>query len=449
MQVDHNAAGRGGPSSPVAVMQRIADESVELIAAAEGATVEVVSDDLLVYACCSGSLVPAIGTRVKRDASLSGLALQTFSTLHCEDAFNDPRVDLEASIAVGLRSMVCVPLRDRGVPVGVLKVGSSKANAFSHEDVSILTGLAEFLSATLTLAAAVSVARAQVYDGGHGTSPPESERASQLARFMANVTRPGLADDIDAERRIRQVIDSEDFSLVFQPVVSLDSLDLVGAEALARFHPGPYRSPDLWFAEAARIGLGVELELAAARKALDSLPQLPRQVKLGVNFGPDAVTDPRLAELIAARDPARIVLELTEHSAVENYARMRSSLMELRQSGVELALDDVGTGFSNLTHIINFAPDIIKMDIELVRGIDIDPVRRSLARALVSLAEETGAEVVAEGVEREEERLALIDLGVPAGQGYLIGRPGPVTALANPIILGDDRNRMSPGKKPT
>ncbi len=437
VRVDHIAAGRGGASSPVAVMQRIADESVELIAAAEGATVEVVNDDFLVYACCSGSLVPAIGTRVKRSASLSGLALQTFSTLHCEDAFNDPRVDLEASNAVGLRSMVCVPLRDRGVPVGVLKVGSSKANAFSHEDVSILTGLAEFLSATLTLAAAVSVAGGQVDTGGHGTSPPESERASQLARFMANVTRPGLADDIDAERRIRQVIDSEDFSMVFQPVVSLDSLDLVGAEALARFHPGPYRSPDRWFAEAARIGLGVELELATARKALDSLPLLPQQVKLGVNFGPDAVTDPRLAELIAARDPARTVLELTEHSAVENYARMRSSLIELRQSGVELALDDVGTGFSNLTHIINFAPDIIKMDIELVRGIDIDPVRRSLARALVSLAEETGAEVVAEGVEREEERHALIDLGVPAGQGYLIGRPGPVTALAKPIIRGD------------
>ena len=449
MRDDHVAAGLGGPSSLVAVMQRIADESVELIAAAEGATVEVATGDFLVYAFCAGSLVSAVGARVKRDASLSGLALQTFSTLHCDDVLTDPRVDLEANLAVGLRSLICVPLRDRGVPVGVLKVGSSKANAFSHEDVSTLTGLAEFLSATLTLAAAVSVAGAQVYDSGHGTSPAGSERASQLARFVANVTRPGLADDIDAERRIRQVIDSDDFSLVFQPVVALDSLDLVGAEALARFHPGPYRSPDLWFAEAARIGLGVELELAAARKALDSLPQLPQQAKLGINVGPDTVIDPRLPELIAARDPARTVLELTEHSAVENYARMRSSLMELRQSGVELALDDVGTGFSNLTHIINFAPDIIKMDIELVRGIDIDPVRRSLARALVSLAAETGAEVVAEGVEREEERQALIDLGVPAGQGYLIGRPGPVTALAKPITPGTETNRMSPGKKPT
>ena len=407
-----------------AVMRRTVTEALALIPAAEGAAIEIPAGANLIYVHASGSLALAIGTEVKLDASLSGLALQTSSTLYCADVFNDPRADLEASVAAGVRSMICVPLRNGNSAVAVLKVASSLPDAFTGDDVSILTGVAEFLSSTLTLARALTDTKTPSPD--QETGP---QRSRDLARFMANVSQPGLADDIDTERRIRSLIAERDFSMVFQPVVSLRTGELVGAEALARFHPGPYRSPDVWFSEAAGVGLGVELELAVAARALRLLPKLPPHIRLGVNFGPEAVADPRLAELISTSDPQRITLELTEHDCVANYDKLRSIIMELRETGVQLALDDVGTGFSNLAHIVNFAPDVIKLDMELVRGIDVDPVRRSLARAMASLANETGAEVVGEGIEREEERRVLLDLDIGLGQGYLLGKPGPAAAL--------------------
>lgn len=424
-------AGSRGPSSPTAVMQRITDEALDLIPRAEGAALEFASDDHLVYACGSGRLSSAVGTRVERRSGLPGRALNTFATLHCNDVYNDPRADLDASVALGLRSTICVPLHAQGVAIGVLEVGSSTPGAFTQDDVTLLAGLADFVVATISLAAAASLSNDRALRPDQGAGSPPTPRAGQIARFIANVTWPGLANELEADRRIRAVIDKEEFSALFQPVVLLESMEPVGAEALTRFHAAPYRSPDLWFAEAHRVGLGVELELAAARRALGLLPRLPPTARLAINFGPDAIVDPRLPELIASSDPNRLVVELTEHDAIESYPRLRASIMELRQTGAEFALDDVGTGFSNLAHIINFAPDIIKLDIELVRGIDIDPVRRSLARAMVSLAQETGAEVVAEGVEREEEREALLSVGVQMGQGFLFGRRSPVEALKN------------------
>ena len=422
-------ASSRGPNSPTAVMQRIADEAVELIAGAEGAALEFPSGGHLVYVCGSGCLLSAVGSKVERRFGLPGRALDSSSTLHCDDVFHDPRADLEASIALGLRSIVCVPLHDHGTPLGVLEVGSSAPSAFTEEDVAILTGLADFVSATISLAAAASLSSNEAIRPAPGVGNPADSRASQMARFIANVTWPGMANEIDADRRIRAVIDNEEFSPLFQPVVMLESGDLTGVEALTRFHAVPYRSPDLWFAEAHRVGLGVELELAAARRAIALLPRLPATSKLALNFGPDAIDDPRLLEVITSSDPARLIIELTEHDAIDSYPRLRASIMNLRKTGVRFALDDVGTGYSNLAHVINFAPDIMKLDIELVRGIDIDPVRRSLARAMVSLGLETGAEVIAEGVEREGERDALLAVGVPMGQGFLFGRRSGIDAL--------------------
>ena len=429
-------------------MQRIADEAVDLVAGAEGAALEFLNDDYLFYVCGSGCLSSAVGTRVDRRAGLAGRALDSLSTLHCEDVYNDPRADLDASSALGLRSMVCLPLYDHGMALGVLEVGSSAPGAFTKDDVALLSGVADFVSATVALAAAASPSDDRATGPNPGAQPTAALRASQTARFIANVTWPGLANELEAGRRIRAIIDNEEYSPLFQPVVQLESRELIGAEALTRFHATPYRSPDLWFAEAHRIGLGVDLELAAARRALAFLPQLPASGRLALNFGPDTLEDPRLAELIASSEPTRLVVELTEHDAIESYPRLRASIMELRQTGVGFALDDVGTGFSNLAHIINFAPDIIKLDIELVRGIDIDPVRRSLARAMVSLAQETGAEVVAEGVEREEEREALLAVGVRRGQGFLFGRRAPADSLANRFHAGEVGNKKNLTRTP-
>ena len=98
---------------------------------------------------------------------------------------------------------------------------------------------------------------------------------------------------------------------------------------------------------------------------------------------------------------------------------------------MRIAVDDAGSGYSSLAHILKLAPDFIKLDRELVSGIDLDPVRRALAASLVTFAADTGAEIVAEGVETEDELEVLRRLGVRYAQGYHLGRPAPLHALAN------------------
>jgi EAL domain-containing protein (putative c-di-GMP-specific phosphodiesterase class I) len=224
--------------------------------------------------------------------------------------------------------------------------------------------------------------------------------------------------------RIRRAVDGEFLHMVFQPVVELATGDTVAFEALARFDTQPARPPDAWFADAARVGLAAELELAAVRRALDRLPDLPQHTALTLNVSPDTAVSPGLADLVAAGEPQRVVLEITEHAAVDDYDTLALVLDGLRRTGVRVAVDDAGAGFASLHHILRLRPDIIKLDIALVRDIHRDAVKRALASSLVGFARELDATITAEGVETPDEHHTLVDLGIPWGQGYLLGRPG-------------------------
>ena len=118
------------------------------------------------------------------------------------------------------------------------------------------------------------------------------------------------------------------------------------------------------------------------------------------------------------------MLELTEHAGIADYNELAEALAPLRESGVRLSVDDAGAGFASLRHILNLRPDIIKLDIGLIRGIDADPARRALASALVGFAAEIGAVIVAEGIETPDELATLCALRVTYGQGYHLARPG-------------------------
>jgi EAL domain-containing protein (putative c-di-GMP-specific phosphodiesterase class I) len=118
-----------------------------------------------------------------------------------------------------------------------------------------------------------------------------------------------------------------------------------------------------------------------------------------------------------------VVLELTEHVPVEDYAVLNAALAPLRACGARVAVDDTGSGFASLRHIIDLHPDIIKLDIAITRGIDTDPSRAALAGMLAGFAVEMGIDVVAEGVETLAQRDRLLELGVVHGQGDLLGRP--------------------------
>jgi EAL domain-containing protein (putative c-di-GMP-specific phosphodiesterase class I) len=234
--------------------------------------------------------------------------------------------------------------------------------------------------------------------------------------------------------RIRAVIDQGQIRAVFQPVYRLSDGVITGVESLARFPDCEMRPPSDWFAEADEVGLGVELELAAAKAALECLRYLPEDISLGINLSPSALLSAELQPLIASVPAGRIVVEVTEHAAVNDYAALVRALAPLRQR-VRLAIDDVGAGYSGLRHILDLAPDLIKLDMSLVRDIDKDPARRSLALAMVGFASGIDSQIVAEGVETAEELAILRELGVPRAQGYYLCRPMPLMAVRH-FLLG-------------
>jgi EAL domain-containing protein (putative c-di-GMP-specific phosphodiesterase class I) len=144
-----------------------------------------------------------------------------------------------------------------------------------------------------------------------------------------------------------------------------------------------------------------------------------------------------LVRLVEAQGltPDRVVLEITEKSAIENYELFAEALSELTRRGFSIAVDDVGAGYSGLEKIAHLRPRYLKFDRELIRDIDSSYIRREMTRALKTFASSIGSAIIAEGIERQGELETLIDLGVGYGQGYLLGRPaGAFLPPAAPAI---------------
>jgi EAL domain-containing protein (putative c-di-GMP-specific phosphodiesterase class I)/CheY-like chemotaxis protein len=238
-----------------------------------------------------------------------------------------------------------------------------------------------------------------------------SERARQEGRRRA----------VD---RIRRALTPDGMQVVFQPIFDLATGSLVGMEALSRFPFDPNRAPETWFEEASLVDLRTELEMAAIRTSLGRMDDLPEGTFLAVNLSPETACSAELHRAVEfALSPSRLVLEVTEHARVRDYARLGAAVAVLRDKGVRLAVDDAGSGFASLQHILRLAPDFIKLDMALTRDVDSDLARRALAAALISFASQIGAEIIAEGVETGPELDTLRELGVGFGQGFHLGRP--------------------------
>jgi EAL domain-containing protein (putative c-di-GMP-specific phosphodiesterase class I)/DNA-binding NarL/FixJ family response regulator len=224
---------------------------------------------------------------------------------------------------------------------------------------------------------------------------------------------------------LRHVLDDGLMKMVFQPVVDMRTCVPIAFEALCRINSPPQRPPDMWFADAAEHDLGLEFELEAIRLALGHLGHLPDGCSLHVNASPAVAMAPQLTALLQGVPPRRVILEITEHTQIDSYPALTSALAALRSTGVLIGVDDAGSGFSSMSHIVNMEPDVIKVDISLVRDIHLNKMRRAMVGALAGFARQADTLVIAEGVEVEEERTALLSLGVIAAQGYLFGRPAP------------------------
>ena len=231
----------------------------------------------------------------------------------------------------------------------------------------------------------------------------------------------------EAEQRIGRLIDGDGLDIALQPIVDLDSRRVVGAEALARFQDdGEPLATEETFLDAQALGLGVELELAVIELALRSQARLPEGLYLALNVSPALLARPELEEIVERGEHGDrpLVVELTEHQAVEDYAQLAGTLDRLRAHGVRVAIDDVGSGFASFRHVTRVNPEILKLDRSLVCGIDEDPVRQSLAAAIVAFARDVDAIVVSEGIESGDELSCLMGLAVGCGQGFYLGRPG-------------------------
>jgi len=262
--------------------------------------------------------------------------------------------------------------------------------------------------------------------------PALNERDLHIVRAFAGMVAEEMHRE-DAERealertraRVRQALEPGACSIFLQPICAIAGGATLGFEALSRFALEPVRTPDAWFADAAACGLGVELECAAIDAALSVYDQLARPFTLSINASPDTVTSGALERVLGARELDRLTLEITEHAPVESYDLLNGALAPLRARGLKLAIDDAGAGFAGLQHILQLQPDIIKLDMTLIQTIDTDPARRALASAMQMFARQTGAILVAEGVETREELTTLSKLSFLRVQGYLLGKPRP------------------------
>ena len=223
--------------------------------------------------------------------------------------------------------------------------------------------------------------------------------------------------------------------MVFQPIVRLVDNHVFAYEALVRCPEQQLRNPHVLFSIAEQGGRIWPLSRLLRTLAVDALPLMPEHALLFINLHPEDFDDP---ELISG-DPritehaSRLILEVTERAAITDFARFSRNVQPLRDAGVRIAVDDLGSGYAALSSVTEINPDFIKFDMTLIRDIDASPIRQNLLRNMISFAGDTGTEVIAEGVETKEELATLRELGSDYVQGYYLGRPKPdFEGLADP-----------------
>lgn len=248
---------------------------------------------------------------------------------------------------------------------------------------------------------------------------------------------------------VAALLDSDGLETVFQPVVDLATMSVVAYEALSRFPDAV--QPDRWFARASSVGMGIRLELAAIRHAVALLDVLPTDILLLVNVSAATLCCEPLQDLLDDVDVSRLVLELTEQTGIPDDDLLAAIVTGLRRRGAQVAVDDAGSGYAGLQRILRLSPDVIKLDRELVHGVDADEAKQALVAALTWFADQTGASLVAEGIEAEAEADMLRRLGVQLGQGFHLGAPGPLpySALVRSGRPDDRTTSPGPGRSPS
>jgi EAL domain-containing protein (putative c-di-GMP-specific phosphodiesterase class I)/AmiR/NasT family two-component response regulator len=326
-------------------------------------------------------------------------------------------LDLQMPHVDGLQVLAQIKTHAAGdyLPVLVLTADTTtgaRDQALSHGAQDFLTKPFDAVETTLRIANLLETRELQANLRRAGVVPAPSS--------------PEPAPDPElTRRRIQDVLDGNRVTPVYQPIVDLDTRKPVGYEGLSRFYNPRHGGPDRWFDDAFTVGLGVELEWSAAQTLLPLLNLIPDGTFLAINMSPATVLHVMENELCPPESCRNIVIELTERVPIQDYGAVRGAMQDMRSLGARLAADDRGSGFAGFRHLVSLAPDIIKLDIGLLRDFRFKSGQLAITNALVTFAQDVGAQVIAEGVEKPSELELLHELGVGWAQGYHLGMPGP------------------------
>jgi EAL domain-containing protein (putative c-di-GMP-specific phosphodiesterase class I)/GGDEF domain-containing protein len=243
--------------------------------------------------------------------------------------------------------------------------------------------------------------------------------AANAAKSIEERERARRVDDLKRSLRERAVY------IDLHPILVADTRQVYGYEALARGTLRTLRSPEIMFDVAAEADLLWELGRLCRSKAIEAMKtRLTRGELLFLNVDPHDFVDPEFSQLDReVADPQRVVIEITERTAIKDYPKFRERLKALRERGYRFAVDDAGSGYAGLGSIANLEPDFIKLDISLINCIDTNFIKQNLVETMVRFANDQGAKVIAEGVERAEEYETVKGLGVHLVQGFFLHRP--------------------------
>jgi EAL domain-containing protein (putative c-di-GMP-specific phosphodiesterase class I)/GGDEF domain-containing protein len=248
--------------------------------------------------------------------------------------------------------------------------------------------------------------------------------AAKAARSIEERDRARRVSDLRASLRERGVY------IDYHPIVVTDTQEIYGYEALARGVMRSLRSPEVMFDVAAEADLVWELSRLCRSRAIEGMDtHLQPGELLFLNVDPHDFNDPAFNEH-EVKQPERVVIEITERTAIKDYPKFRERLRAFREAGFRFAVDDAGSGYAGLGSIANLEPDYIKLDISLINGIDTNFIKQNLVETMVKFANDHGARVIAEGVERAEEFKAVKELGVHLVQGFFLHRPSRAPAAA-------------------
>lgn len=285
--------------------------------------------------------------------------------------------------------------------------------------------------------------------GNFGMNPMARLLGASNADRDEGRTRQPESRDAMLLSRLNEILSRRQLNALFQPIINMQRGEIVGYEGLIRGpSDSPLHSPMNLFKVARANNLSVEVEHMCRRVVLERFAELKLPGKLFLNVSPEMLLQPqaRHGETLGyihevGISPERVIIELTENQPTYDYELLREAVTHYRGMGFQIAIDDLGEGFSSLRLWSEMRPQYVKIDMHFVQGINHDPVKLQFVRSIQEIAEESGTVVIAEGIETQTELLLIRDLGIACGQGYHIARPQAAPATMLPADIAKSLNR--------